>query len=34
VADFEEITDQDERGLRQRDAFERVDYLLGQLGVA
>jgi hypothetical protein len=34
VADFEEITDRDARASRQRDAFERVDYLLGQLGVA
>ena len=34
VADFEEITDQEERDLRQRDAFERVNYLLTQLGVA
>ena len=34
VADFEEIADQEERGLRQRDAFERVDYLLRQLGMA
>lgn len=34
VADFEEITDREARELRQRDAFERIDHLLGQLGVA
>ena len=34
VADFEEITDREARDLRQRDAFERIDHLLGQLGVA
>lgn len=34
VADFEEITDREARDLRQRDAFERVDHLLAQLGVA
>lgn len=34
VADFEEITDREARDLRQRDAFERVDHLLGRLGVA
>lgn len=28
VADFEEITDTEERDFVQRDAFERVDYLL------
>ena len=34
VADFEEITDREARDLRQRDAFERIGNLLGQLGVA
>jgi hypothetical protein len=34
VADFEENTDQGERDLRQRDAFERVRYLLKQLEIA
>jgi hypothetical protein len=34
VADFEELTDQDARDLVQRDAFERVSYLLAHLGVA
>ena len=33
VADFEEITDREARDLRQRDAFERIDHLLEQLGV-
>jgi hypothetical protein len=33
VADFEELTDPDARNLLQRDAFERVSYLLAQLGV-
>jgi hypothetical protein len=31
VADFEELTDPEERDLVQRDAFERVDYLLRAL---
>ncbi len=30
-ADFEEITDRDERELRARDAFERVNDLLLKL---
>ena len=34
VADFEELTDPDARDLLQRDAFERVSYLLARLGVA
>jgi len=34
VADFEEVTDREARDLRHRDAFERVDHLLGRLGVA
>ncbi|MDO8493754.1 MAG: hypothetical protein Q7S68_00250 [Deltaproteobacteria bacterium] len=33
VADFEEITDDEERALLQREAFERVDALLKKLGV-
>lgn len=32
VADYEELTDPDERDLVQRDAFERVDFLLRALG--
>ena len=31
VADFEEISDIEERHLLQRDAFERVNYLLQKL---
>jgi hypothetical protein len=34
VADFDELTDPDARDLLQRDAFERLSYLLAQLGVA
>ncbi len=33
VADFEGITDHDEREIVQRDVFERVDYLLRGLGL-
>jgi len=33
VADFEGIEDEEERALKKRDAFERVDYLLRKLGV-
>ena len=33
VADFEEIDDSEERALLQRDAYERIDYLLRKLGV-
>lgn len=33
AADFDEITDPDERALRQRDAYERVTDLLTRLGV-
>jgi len=33
VADFEEISDTEERALLQRDAFERVDYLLKKLAI-
>ena len=31
VADFLEITDHEERDRLQRDAFERVNYLLAKL---
>jgi predicted nucleotidyltransferase len=31
VADFEELTDPDERAIRQRDAFERITDLLARL---
>ena len=34
VADFDELTDPDERALRQRDAHERVRYLLEKLHIA
>ena len=34
VADFEELTDHEARDLLQRDAFERMGYLLAQLRVA
>lgn len=33
VADFEEITDPEEREFKERDAYERVDQLLNELGV-
>jgi len=33
VADFEEISDPEERQRIQRDAFERVDFLLRKLGI-
>jgi hypothetical protein len=33
VADFEEITDPTDRELVQRDAYERVRYLLAGLGI-
>jgi hypothetical protein len=33
VAEFEEVQDEEERAIRQRDAFERVNYLLKQLGI-
>lgn len=33
VADFEEISDAEERAMLQRDAFERVDYLLRKIGM-
>ena len=33
VADFEEITDAEERDRIKRDAYERVQYLLTQLGI-
>jgi hypothetical protein len=34
VADFEELTDPEARALVQRDAYERVQYLLQGLGIA
>ena len=33
VADFEEITDAGEREIRERDVYEKVNYLLQKLGV-
>jgi hypothetical protein len=33
VADFEEVTDPEERAFLQRDAYERVNYLLEKLGL-
>jgi len=33
VADFEEIIDHDERGIIQRDAYERVNYILKKLNI-
>lgn len=33
VADFDELTDEEARGIRQRDAFERVAALLSKLGI-
>ena len=33
VADFEEIVDSSERDLIQRDAFERINQLLSELGI-
>ena len=32
VADFEEIVDPEERGILERDAYEKVRYLLQKLG--
>ncbi len=34
VADFEELTDPEEREIRERDAYEKVKYLLQKLGVS
>jgi len=34
VADFEEMEDSEERAMLQRDAYERVHYLLEKLGVS
>ena len=34
VADFDEITDPEARELRRRDAYERVAYLLQELGIS
>jgi len=33
VADFEELLDPEEREIRQRDAYERVRYLLEKLRI-
>ena len=33
AAEFEEVLDRDERAIRQRDAFEKVNHLLRQLGM-
>ncbi|MBI4318412.1 MAG: hypothetical protein HY675_07970 [Chloroflexi bacterium] len=33
VVDFEKVDDRDERARIQRDAFEKVNYLLGKLGI-
>ena len=33
VADFDEITDKEDREQIERDVFERVNYLLSKLGV-
>jgi hypothetical protein len=33
IADFEDVQDRDERAIRTRDAYERVDYLLSALGL-
>ncbi|MEW5979980.1 MAG: nucleotidyl transferase AbiEii/AbiGii toxin family protein [Acidobacteriota bacterium] len=33
VAEFDDTLDEEERNIRQRDAFERVDFLLHQLGI-
>jgi len=33
VADFEELDDTEERAILERDAFEKVKYLLEKLGV-
>ena len=33
VADFEEVIDPEEREVRERDAYEKVDYILQKLGI-
>ena len=33
VADFDELTDPEEREILQRDAYEQVNYLLEELGI-
>lgn len=33
VADFEEVTDPEDRALQQRDAYERINYILEKLGI-
>jgi hypothetical protein len=34
VAEFDETLDEEEHNIRQRDAFEKVNFLLQQLGIA
>jgi len=34
VAEFDESLDEEDRTIRQRDAFEKVNFLLQQLGIA
>ena len=34
VADFEELTDLEERAIRERDAYEKVRYFLEKLGIS
>lgn len=33
VADFDGLTDAEERALRQRDTYEKVNYLMEKLGI-
>ena len=33
VAEFDETLDDEERAIRRRDAFEKVNFLLLQLGI-
>ena len=33
VADFEELIDPEEREIRERDAYEKIGYLLRKLGI-
>ena len=33
VVDFEDILDSDERAIRMRDAYERINHLLSALGI-
>ena len=34
VAEFDETLEEEERTIRQRDAFEQVNFLVQQLGIA